>query len=100
MCQPSKTFLTVFFSFFSCIMRSKEVKVGTKFLPTKRVRGEGGREEEKEEEVAGKEKETDERSWEEIDEDNERRSRVKTEGETGRGEVVERGKWVLSKQVS
>lgn len=43
--------------------------MGTKSLPTKPGRGEGGREDEKEEEVAGKEEEADERSWEEIEED-------------------------------
>ena len=55
--------------FFFFLYDGKEVIVGTKSLPTKPGRGEGGREDEKEEEVAGKEEEADERSWEEIEED-------------------------------
>lgn len=69
--QPLTILLAVFFSFF--LYDGKEVLVGTKFLPNKAGRGEEGREEEKEEEVAGKEEETDERLWEEIEEDKEKR---------------------------
>lgn len=69
--QPLTILLAVFFSFF--LYDGKEVLVKTKFLPSKAGRGEGGREEEKEEEVAGKEEETDGRLWEEIEEDKEKR---------------------------